>query len=586
MIATTIRFTTCGDIHNNLINLDKIKTFILDMKNQSKIDFAGFVGDYVSSSADLTQLNNVKSRFDALGIRYYATVGNHDVSGSNCYSSCSNTSPTHADGCIYKTTFGYFPEQYPPITDFTKDGTTFQILVPGICWSGGAYWKYDFSNTNISKTKPTIVFNHGPVLKPSGITCGAWDSLHEYAFSMKSQLDTLNLLAIYSGHIHAAGYQIINNRLYTIQDSINSSRCTGTDDKHRNIGYTKITYDPSANKATIQYKNMEYMNSDDIINKFVDPFPDTTIPTGDNLGVFYYPWTGGNSSVSPINTWRHWRDTNHNPPKTWASNYLPDIMPIFDPCNELYSSKDVNIIKRHLALMKRGHIQFVISSWWGQNSYEDQALQVIFDTLNGTCNPNKNIKFCIYYEKEGFGNPTGSEIVSDINYIKTKYTNNQYYLKIDNKPVVFVYNADAGGVADAEKWKDVRNITGIYTVLKTFSGYQNVANYADSWHQYGPSVAFGQQGNYSAFVSPGYWKYHEQPKLTREDFIRFENDVKTLASANVQFRLIETWNEWGEGTGIEPAQKIKHDDINGFTSAASSYGTKYIDILAKYFKVV
>ncbi len=277
MTITTIRFTSCGDIHDNLVNLDKIKAFILQMKSQSKVDFAGFVGDYVSSSANLAQLNDVKARFDALlsaGIKYYAATGNHDASGSNCYNNCSGTIPAHTTDCIFKQAFGYFPDQYPPVTDFIKDGVAFQILIPGMCWTGGAFWKYDFTNPSISKTKPTVVFNHGPVNKP-GCTCGAWDSLHEYAFSMKSQLDQLNMLAIYSGHVHAACYQVINGRLYVVQDSINSSRCSGTTDKHRNIGYTKITYDSSNDKYTVQYQNMEYMNISGVVNAFVDPFPDS-----------------------------------------------------------------------------------------------------------------------------------------------------------------------------------------------------------------------------------------------------------------------------------------------------------------------
>lgn len=235
-------------------------------------------------------------------------------------------------------------------------------------------------------------------------------------------------------------------------------------------------------------------------------------------------------------------------------------------------------------MMNRAGIEFVISSWWGQNSYEDQTLNIISNqVLPATDNPYPDVKFCIYYEKEGIKDVPRDEIIADINYIKQKYVSNPHYFKINGKPVIFVYNA-LGGTNIASKWKYIRDLTGIYTVLKVFSGYNNVVSYADSWHQYAPSLAFEQQWNYSAFVSPGYHKYHEQPRLIREAFVRFEENVKALASAKVQFRLIETWNEWEEGTGIEPAQKIKHDDVNGFTPAADSYRTKYIDILAKYFR--
>lgn len=309
------------------------------------------------------------------------------------------------------------------------------------------------------------------------------------------------------------------------------------------------------------------------------------------LGTFYYPWTGGNpeKSPDPKETWLHWKDDNHNPPKTWASNYIPDYGNITDPYNRLYSSKDTNIIKQQLGLMKKSGINFVISSWWGQNHFTDGALDIIFNQVLSTKdNPYPEVKFCIYYEKEGFADVPKSEIISDINYIKNKYANSPYYYKIDGRPVVFVYNTKSGLISETfeqeiQKWKEVRDETGIYTVLKISGGYKNVENFADSWHEYAPASNFKRIGNYSAFISPGFHKWHESPRLERENFTRFENDVKALKNTNVQFKLIETWNEWGEGTGIEPAQKINHDDVNGFTVAAPSYGTKYIDILGKYF---
>lgn len=317
----------------------------------------------------------------------------------------------------------------------------------------------------------------------------------------------------------------------------------------------------------------------------IDACKPTPPPIGHNLGTFFYPWFGGNKKVSPNTTWRHWKNGNHHPPKTWASNYLPDCKNKFEPEDELYSSKSKSVIRWQLSNMKRAHIDFAISSWWGQNSYEDQALDIIFNkVLSQLDNPYPDVKFCIYYEKEGTREVPLEEIISDIEYIKSKYVNSPYYFQVNNKPVVFVFNAiESAGSRTAIKWNEVRSQTNIFTVLKVYPNYVNQASMSDSWHQYGPTIPFEQQSNYSAYVSPGYYKYHEKPKLTREDFIRFESNVASLSQANVQFRLIETWNEYEEATQIEPAQKIHHDDKKKFTKAADSYETRYLDILAKYF---
>ncbi len=107
----------------------------------------------------------------------------------------------------------------------------------------------------------------------------------------------------------------------------------------------------------------------------------------------------------------------------------------------------------------------------------------------------------------------------------------------------------------------------------------------DGWHEYAPAIRYHQQGSYSAMVSPGFWKYHEGARLVR-NVADFESAVSRMASANVQFKLVETWNEWHEGSGVEPAQQIVHDDDAAgqqFQPVAASYGNTYLNILGKYF---
>jgi hypothetical protein len=298
------------------------------------------------------------------------------------------------------------------------------------------------------------------------------------------------------------------------------------------------------------------------------------------VGTFYYPWYG---------KYRHWRSDCHNPPITWASNFLPDIEPSrFNPLVELYDSNNATVVKQQLNWMKQAGIQFAISSWWGQNSYEDIAFgNILTNVMPAVDNPNANLKWTIYYELEGFSDPSLEYLVSDLNYIKTKYTCSPSYMKINGKPVIFVYNAAHAyydPLNDLDRWKQARAQTGFFVVMKVepLSKGANPAD-MDGWHQYDPAKRYEQQGGYSASVSPGYWKWHEAARLVR-NIADFESAVSKLASANVQFKLVETWNEWGEGTGVEPAQEIVHNDVDGpFQPAAASYGNTYLNILGKYF---
>ena len=298
------------------------------------------------------------------------------------------------------------------------------------------------------------------------------------------------------------------------------------------------------------------------------------------IGTFYYPWYG---------KYRQWMSEGHNPPKNWASNFLPDLQSSsgFNPFVQLYDSTDIRIIKQQLALMKQAGIQFAISSWWGQNSYEDLAFDnILANVMPAADNPNPNLKWTIYHEMEGFSDPTLDYLLSDLNYIKARYSSSPSYMKINGKPVIFVYNAAHAyydPLNDLDRWKQARAHTGFFVVMKVepLSKGADPAD-MDGWHQYNPALGYDQQGSYYASISPGYWKWHEDARLVR-NVADFELAASKLASANVQFKLVETWNEWGEGTGVEPAQEVVHNDADGpFQPASASYDNTYVNILGKY----
>jgi hypothetical protein len=287
------------------------------------------------------------------------------------------------------------------------------------------------------------------------------------------------------------------------------------------------------------------------------------------LGTFYYPWYGDGK-----NLWRHWKEANHIPPGTWASNFSPDIGS--NTCR-LYSSDDVEIQKQQISLMKRAGLEFAVSSWWGRDDYTDQVFKSVLEVSK---QEYPGLKWALYYEKEGYANLQQAEIESDLKYVINTYGKDPNYLKIDAKLVIFVYSNSDDSVEYIQKWGRVRqNVGGVYIVLKIVKGFRQYANLADSWHQYAPANRFANLEPYSAFVSPGYWKYHEDPKLER-NLGQFKDAVRQMKGARVQFQLVETWNEYHEGTMIESAVQIAHDDANPpFKPAAESYGTQFIDVL-------
>jgi hypothetical protein len=233
-----------------------------------------------------------------------------------------------------------------------------------------------------------------------------------------------------------------------------------------------------------------------------------------------------------------------------------------------YSSTDNATIDQQLTLAAKAHMEAFISSWWGPGHHTDTALQHIIGRSERADSPYQNMRWAIYHEQEGQRDPSVSELVSDLNYLNSKFFGHPGYLRINGKPVVFVWANGSDGSGMASRWAQAKAAYGgnVFIVLKVYSGFRTDPNQPDSWHQYGPATNYSEHLPYSATVSPGFWlKGEASPRLGR-DASRFDLDVQRMAATGAFWQLVTTWSEWGEGTIVEPA---------------AQWGNTYIDILCR-----
>ena len=295
------------------------------------------------------------------------------------------------------------------------------------------------------------------------------------------------------------------------------------------------------------------------------------------VGVFFYPWYGH---------WYHWggpANSSFSPPLNWTSHYIPEVIPdAYIPDIELYESNDSRVILWQLYEMRLAHVSYGISSWWGRGRYEDRVFEMLLNLTESPISPHPRMKWCIIYEPEGYADPSEEKIEADISYILQKYGWRPSYLKVNGRPVIFVYSDYNDGVEYAEKWHNVEKHfnNSVFFVLKVFPGYREYSEYADSWFQYAPALRIEFQKPYSGFVSPGFWKLWkgDYPPVLKRDPADFKRALKELVNSNVQIKTIQTWNEWHEGTQIEPGQKVV--SIGGRYYPLESYGSLYVDMLA------
>jgi hypothetical protein len=213
-------------------------------------------------------------------------------------------------------------------------------------------------------------------------------------------------------------------------------------------------------------------------------------------------------------------------------------------------------------MMAYAHIDAGIASWWGQGSRTDAKIATLLSASTGTL-----FRWSLYYENESTGNPTVSQIRSDLTYIRDHYGSHPNFLRVDGKFVVFVYADMGDGCGMADRWKQA-NTVGAYIVLKVFPGFGQCASQPESWHQYCPAEAADQQGNISYTISPGFWLKGNVIRLGR-DISRWNQNVYDMVASGAKWQLVTTFNEWGEGTAVEPAAEW---------SSSSGYG-QYLEAL-------
>jgi hypothetical protein len=276
------------------------------------------------------------------------------------------------------------------------------------------------------------------------------------------------------------------------------------------------------------------------------PAPPAAPPSAAGLSfpiraTFYYPWF----------------------PETWAVRghhvkYRPKL--------GYYNSSNADVVRAHIRQLQYGRFDVAIASWWGPGTHaENTRVPLLLDATSELRSP---LRWALYYELEGRGNPSVAALQADLAYVAARYVRHASYARIGGKPVIFVYNANDSTCEVAERWERAA-AAGWYVVLKVIPGYAGCAAQPDSWHQYGPAREASVHLPHSYNISPGFWLASEPEPRLRRDLARWQQNVRDMVASRARWQLVTSFNEWGEGTAIEDAREWE---------TPSGYGA-YLDAL-------
>ncbi len=237
----------------------------------------------------------------------------------------------------------------------------------------------------------------------------------------------------------------------------------------------------------------------------------------------------------------------------WRSQYTPAA--------GKYDSSDPAVVTTQVRQAKAAGLNAFISSWWGQSTHTDRRLPLLLSTAAA-----EGFKVMPYYEQEGFGDPSPAQLESDLGYLAAKAAASPAWQRVGGRPVLFVYNADDTSCAVTQRWA-AANQGRFYLNMKVLHGYRDCAVQPDAWHQYGPASAIHQVLPWSVNVAPGFWRFDEAaPRLAR-NLAAFKAALAEQVKSGVQWQLMTSWNEWGEGTGVEPTVQFSQAYTDAMASA-------------------
>jgi hypothetical protein len=278
------------------------------------------------------------------------------------------------------------------------------------------------------------------------------------------------------------------------------------------------------------------------ITNFRGPAADTTQPAFPIRAAFYYAWY---------------------PEAWWRDPVFP--YSLYHPSLDYYSAADAGIVRDHTDALLYAHLNAGIYSWWGPDGYPPTDLRFWRYLAAARTTP---LRWALYYEREGYGDPSVEQIRSDLEYIRDTYATKPAYLKVDGRFVVYVYGEASDGCDTAARWR-AANTVGAYIVLKAFAGFRDCAAQPDGWHQYSAALPEYELLPDSFMIAPGFDERSElEPRLAR-DPSRWRTDVADMLASNARWQLVLSFNEWPEGTSVESAREW---------ATPSGYGS-YLDAL-------
>ena len=256
------------------------------------------------------------------------------------------------------------------------------------------------------------------------------------------------------------------------------------------------------------------------------------------VGIFYYPWF---ATPQQDGAFVHWQQGGTAPPASLASGFYPARGP--------YSSADALVLDAQMREIAAAGIGTVIASWWGRGSLEDTRLPQVIAAA-------RSHRLSVAAHLEPYPGRTVAATEADIGFLRTLGISDFYVWASVSLP-------------DAE-WAELNTrLAGVRTFANTNLAGRAAAGRFDGLYTYDvllfDGVLFprlcGQARRLGLLCAPSVGPGYDARRATGDERVRSRRHGATYDSmwrgavkARADLVTITSYNEWHEGTQIEPAR--------------------------------
>jgi hypothetical protein len=254
--------------------------------------------------------------------------------------------------------------------------------------------------------------------------------------------------------------------------------------------------------------------------------------------IFYYPWY---STPSHDGYWAHWyvRGADGN-----ASISTP-----YYPMRGLYSSSNAKVVDAHMREIAAAGVTVVIVSWWGFDSAEDRRLPLVVSAAR-----KHGLSVAVHVEP--YEERTPAAAADDITELSAQGFTDFYVYDADRDPA----EEWASALADLG---DVRVFGHTHLVGRAkASGFDGIYTYdVVTWNGNTFARICAQARRAGLLCAPSVGPGYDARLATDSELVRprnrgatYDRMWKAAVRARADVVTITSYNEWQEGTQIEPAR--------------------------------